>query len=476
MPTWPRTSIVRGASGGAGKAAMQEQNFADLLLDRVQRIERGHRLLEHDGDVVAAHAPHVAVGQTQQFAALEGDGAGRMPRRRVGQQLEDRQSRHRFAGARLADQRHGLALADVERDPIDGECLFAAMRPMAEGDGEVADGEEGFGHVNVFRGSKASRTASPMKIRSDSIRATVQKPASPSHGACTLALPWDKQLAERRRTGRQAEAEEVERGQRHHRRRHDERQERHRRHHGVGQEVAEDDDRIRHAERARRLDVFEIAAAQELGAHQADQPHPGEQQQDAEQHEEARHQHRRDDEQEIQLRHRRPDFDEALEQKINPAAEIALHGAGGDADDRGYDRQNQPEQHRDAEAVDEAGQHIAALIVGAEPIVFEVAAAIEALALHHRFAFRRGEQPGRFRRRRGRQVEIVGGVRVADRRPDHAAALVGDQLLHKGIAIVRRRFEVAAKRGFRIGEEHREVGLAVEAHVERLVVGDEFRE
>ena len=45
--------------------------------------------------------------------------------------------------------------------------------------------------LNVFRGSKASRTASPMKIRSDSIKATVQKPASPSHGACTLALPWE---------------------------------------------------------------------------------------------------------------------------------------------------------------------------------------------------------------------------------------------------------------------------------------------
>ena len=135
-----------------------------------------------------------------------------------------------------------------------------------------------------------------------------------------------------------------------------------------------------------------------------------------------------------------------------------------------------PNKHRDAEAVDEAGQHIAALIVGAEPVVFEVAAAVEALALHHRLAFRRGEQPSRLRRRRGRQVEIVGGVRVADRRPDHAAAFLGDQLLHKGIAIVRRRFEVAAKRGFRIGEEHREVGLAVEANVERLVVGDEFRE
>src|SRR5215204_2322258 len=47
-------------------------------------------------------------------------------------------------------------------------------------------------HPNVFRGSKASRTASPMKIRSESITATVKKPVRPSHGACTLDLPWDR--------------------------------------------------------------------------------------------------------------------------------------------------------------------------------------------------------------------------------------------------------------------------------------------
>ena len=34
---------------------------------------------------------------------------------------------------------------------------------------------------------------------------------------------------------------------------------------------------------------------------------------------------------------------------------------------------DQPEQHRDAEAVDQPRHHVAALIVGAEPVVFEVA-------------------------------------------------------------------------------------------------------
>src|SRR5450759_3260761 len=44
---------------------------------------------------------------------------------------------------------------------------------------------------NVLRGSNASRTASPMKIRSDSMIATAKNPVKPSHGACTLALPCD---------------------------------------------------------------------------------------------------------------------------------------------------------------------------------------------------------------------------------------------------------------------------------------------
>ena len=46
---------MRARAGAPVDAAMQQQDLADLLLDRVQRIERRHRLLEDDGDVVAAH-------------------------------------------------------------------------------------------------------------------------------------------------------------------------------------------------------------------------------------------------------------------------------------------------------------------------------------------------------------------------------------------------------------------------------------
>src|SRR5262245_13101385 len=44
-------------------------------------------------------------------------------------------------------------------------------------------------YPNALRGSKASRTASPIKIRSESMSATVQNAVMPSQGAWMLPLP-----------------------------------------------------------------------------------------------------------------------------------------------------------------------------------------------------------------------------------------------------------------------------------------------
>ena len=118
---------------------MQQQDLADLLLDGVERIERGHRLLEDDSDVVAAHVADLGLGQAQQLLALEADRAGRMVRGGIRQELQDRERGDRFAGAGLADQRDRLALLDLERHAIDRERLALTL---AEGHGEVADSEE----------------------------------------------------------------------------------------------------------------------------------------------------------------------------------------------------------------------------------------------------------------------------------------------------------------------------------------------
>ena len=169
-----------GAGLAVGQAAVQFQDLADLPLDGVERIERGHRLLEHHGDVVAAHLAHLVLVGGDQVLALEQDAAGRVMRGRVGQELEDREGGDGLAGAGFAHQRHRLARHDVEGDAVHRQHVASAL---AEGDGKVLNGEEGFGHRNVFRGSKASRTASPMKMRRLSMMAITKKPESPSHGA-----------------------------------------------------------------------------------------------------------------------------------------------------------------------------------------------------------------------------------------------------------------------------------------------------
>src|SRR5882757_214690 len=117
-----------------------------------------------------------------------------MVRGGIRQQLQHRQRGDRFARARLADQRDGFTLLDLEGDAVDRERI---ARTLTEGDGKVRDLEQRLisclhcPHPNVLRGSKASRTASPMKIRSESMVATVRKPQMPSQGAWILALACD---------------------------------------------------------------------------------------------------------------------------------------------------------------------------------------------------------------------------------------------------------------------------------------------
>ena len=192
-----------------------------------------------------------------------------MPRRRIGQELQDRQRRHRLAGAALAHQAERLATVEIEGDLAHGGQL-AARR--GEGDGEIADaqqGRRGLGHATVFRGSKASRTASPTKTSRLSMTARTRKPVRPSQGAWRLALPWARISPSEGEPGGQPEAQEVEGGQGGDGAVQDEGQEGERRHHGVGQHVADHDDAVAHAEGPGRPHVVEVARAQELRAHHA---------------------------------------------------------------------------------------------------------------------------------------------------------------------------------------------------------------
>jgi hypothetical protein len=59
----------------------------------------------------------------------------------VGEEAQDGERRHRLAGAGLADQRHGLRLADVEGDVADRMGDLAAAMKI---DGKVIDAHQRF--------------------------------------------------------------------------------------------------------------------------------------------------------------------------------------------------------------------------------------------------------------------------------------------------------------------------------------------
>jgi len=115
-------------------ALMQFDRFAQLLFQRVQRVERGHRFLEDERDVVAAHLSQVLIAGTDHFLAVIGDAAG--DARAVSKKRHGRQSRDRFARAAFPDNGNRLAAIHGEGDALDRLFLDPVL---PEGDAQVVD-------------------------------------------------------------------------------------------------------------------------------------------------------------------------------------------------------------------------------------------------------------------------------------------------------------------------------------------------
>ena len=77
----------------ARQCLMQFNRLAQLLFDRMQRVERGHRLLENKADVIAAHLLQLGLGHADHLPALIGDRSadlGACAQQRHGAQRRDR--------------------------------------------------------------------------------------------------------------------------------------------------------------------------------------------------------------------------------------------------------------------------------------------------------------------------------------------------------------------------------------------------
>jgi len=103
-----------GAGGARVQAAVQAQRLGDLAADRVQRVQRGHRLLEDHRQPVAAQRAPGGLGLADQFAPVQPQRAGQL--RALGQQAHQRQRGQALAAAGFADQAQGLAAVQRERD------------------------------------------------------------------------------------------------------------------------------------------------------------------------------------------------------------------------------------------------------------------------------------------------------------------------------------------------------------------------
>ena len=143
-----------GAGGGAGDAAMARQHLADLGADREQRVERGHRVLEHHGDVAAANGFRLA-GMLQQRATTPADVA---MLDRAGGIDHAHHGLHgdALAGTAFADDAERLAGADLERHAPHG---LDATAPGGEGDDEIVEFEQGRGHASTLRAARIWRPA-----------------------------------------------------------------------------------------------------------------------------------------------------------------------------------------------------------------------------------------------------------------------------------------------------------------------------
>ena len=100
---------------------MQAQRLLDLGADMHQRIERSNRLLEDNGDIVAANGGKSRIRQCRQVDAVQTGAAAGDPRD-IRQQLHDRQGREALARSALSHQSDDLARPDRHRHAID-DCV-----------------------------------------------------------------------------------------------------------------------------------------------------------------------------------------------------------------------------------------------------------------------------------------------------------------------------------------------------------------
>src|SRR5690606_35199264 len=122
--------------------AVDLEGFRELVANTLQRIERGHRLLEDHADAPASHGLESALRKRRQFLVGKADRALVYAEAMVRQEAHDGPRRQRLARAGFPDNATDLAAPDREADIANGE---GAIRTVRKADGQLFNGEEVIG-------------------------------------------------------------------------------------------------------------------------------------------------------------------------------------------------------------------------------------------------------------------------------------------------------------------------------------------
>ena len=118
--TGARAGARNGSSGALPAHAVQPDALGHLRTDRLQRVQRRHRLLEHHADLAAAHRLQRALVEACQLAPVEADRTGES--RPARQQAHRRERRHRLPGAALADDAERVPFPHLEIESVQDRC------------------------------------------------------------------------------------------------------------------------------------------------------------------------------------------------------------------------------------------------------------------------------------------------------------------------------------------------------------------
>ena len=103
----------------ARDVVVQQYRFPELSTNRLNRVERRHRVLKNHRHLVATNLSQPRFGSSQEVLPFEDHGAGRL---RVASliQSHDRQARDALARSGLTDDSQRLTCPDAKADVVDG--------------------------------------------------------------------------------------------------------------------------------------------------------------------------------------------------------------------------------------------------------------------------------------------------------------------------------------------------------------------